>query len=35
MMTGYLHRVVVVWSHSASKPSQPDDRWMVTYPRES
>jgi hypothetical protein len=22
-------------SHSESKPSQPDDRWMATYPRSS
>ena len=27
------HRVVVVGSHSGSNPSQPDDRWMATYPR--
>jgi hypothetical protein len=25
----------VLGSHPASKPGQPDDRWMVTYPRES
>jgi hypothetical protein len=26
-----LRRVVVVWSHSGSNPSQLDDRWMVTF----
>jgi hypothetical protein len=30
---GVLHWVVLVGSHSGSNPSQPDDRWMVTYPR--
>jgi hypothetical protein len=30
---GVLHRVVDGWSHSGSNPSQPDARWMVTYPR--
>jgi hypothetical protein len=28
-----LRRLVVVGSHSGSNPSQPDDRWMATYPR--
>ena len=32
---GVLYRVVVVGSHSGSNPSQPDDRWMATYPRGS
>ena len=35
MIVGYLHRVVVGWSHPTSKSGQPDDRWMVTYPRGS
>jgi hypothetical protein len=28
-----FHLVVGRWVHSASQPRQPDDRWMVTYPR--
>jgi len=28
---GDLHWVVGVGTHPASKPGQPDDRWMVTH----
>jgi hypothetical protein len=35
MMTVASTVSTVLGSHSESKPSQPDDRWMATYPRES